>query len=106
MVEPQAKLNSTQCEAREKVLNTTEILEGILECLPAKTLFVVQRVNKCFHHTIADSPRIQRKMFLRIDNDHSIVWYSQYMGTNNRRQPSACRGQALTRYGDTNTIRV
>jgi len=79
MAEPQADHNSTCCEPRDKVFHTTEILEGILECLPAKTLFVVQRVNKRFHGTIADSPCIQRKMFLRIDNDHSVFWEADRM---------------------------
>ena len=97
MVEHQAKLHSTHCEPRDKVFNTTEILEAILECLPAKTLFVVQRVNKRFHETIADSPRIQRKMFLRIDNDHSIVWFSQYMGPNNWRFKQVPAGSKRSR---------
>lgn len=79
MVEPQADHDSTCCEPRDKVFNTTEILEGILECLPANTLLVIQPVNKRFHQTIADSPRIQRKMFLRIDNDHSVFWETDRM---------------------------
>jgi hypothetical protein len=78
VVESQAELDPTHCDSREKVLNTIEILEGILECLPAKTLLVVQRVNKRFHETIAESPRIKRKMFLRIENDHSILWEAHY----------------------------
>jgi hypothetical protein len=81
MVEPQADHDSTCCEPRDKVFNTTEILEGVLECLPAKTLFVVQRVNKRFHETIADSPRIQRKMFLRIDDGYSALLEFQCMKT-------------------------
>ncbi|GAB7323676.1 hypothetical protein MBLNU13_g07152t2 [Cladosporium sp. NU13] len=79
-VGPQAEHDSTCSESRDKVFDTSEIIEGILECLPAKTLFVVRRVNKRFHETIADLPRIQRKMFLRIDNDHSVVWEAQDQG--------------------------
>lgn len=79
MVHLQAERDSTHYEPGEKVFNITEILENILECLPANTLFVIQRVNKRFHQTIADSPRIQRKMFLRIDNDQSVFWEADRM---------------------------
>lgn len=93
-VGPQAEHDSTCSESRDKVFDTSEIIEGILECLPAKTLFVVRRANKRFHETIADPPRIQRKMFLCIDNDHSVVWEAQDQGlssmSSNVRPVSRC----------------
>lgn len=49
-------------------LGTTEILEGILECLSPAKLHLIQRVNKRFQDVIVRSPRIQRRMFRRIDN--------------------------------------
>ncbi|GAB7323675.1 hypothetical protein MBLNU13_g07152t1 [Cladosporium sp. NU13] len=88
-VGPQAEHDSTCSESRDKVFDTSEIIEGILECLPAKTLFVVRRVNKRFHETIADLPRIQRKMFLRIDNDHSVTGLEVVF------RPSASNFQAM-----------
>lgn len=55
-------------------LGTTEILEGILECLPPAKLHVIQRVNKRFQDVIVRSPRIQKKMFRRIDNKSGVQW--------------------------------
>lgn len=56
------------------MFGTTEILEAILEHLPAKALFSVQRVSKAFQATILGSTRIQHKMFLRIRNEAEIPW--------------------------------
>jgi hypothetical protein len=75
-----AQHDATHYEAREKVFNTIEILESILEYLPGKALFNVQRVNNRFHETIAGSSRIQRRMFLRIDDDRTFVWDAHFKG--------------------------
>lgn len=53
---------------------TTEILEGILECLPAAEIHIIQRVNKRFQNVIVNSPRIQRRLFLRIDDKPGAPW--------------------------------
>jgi len=97
----QAEHDLERRKACNTVFTTVEILEGILECLPAQTFFTVQRVNKLFHETIAVSLRIQRKMFLRIDNDHSIVWSAEYMDIGNwclKQMPASSRraGGAVT----------
>jgi hypothetical protein len=57
-----------------QAFSTTEILEAILEHLPARTLFGVQRVSKAFQATILGSQRIQHKMFLRIKNETQVPW--------------------------------
>jgi hypothetical protein len=80
VVRRHAEDDSPYCEPREKVLNTTEVFEGILECFPLETLFMVQRVSRRFQDTITNSPRLQRKMFLRIENDHSLVWEAHHLG--------------------------
>lgn len=80
VVRRHAEDDSPYCEPRGTVFNTTELLESILECLSSSTLFIVQRVNRSFHDTITNSPRLQRKMFLRIDNDHSLVWEAHHLG--------------------------
>lgn len=51
--------------ARNAVLDTTELLEAILVCLPFKDLFVIQRVSRRFHDVIAGSTQLQEKMWLR-----------------------------------------
>jgi hypothetical protein len=59
---------------RSQAFGTTEILEAIIEHLPARTLFGVQRVSKTFQATILGSQRIQHKMFLRIKNETQVPW--------------------------------
>jgi hypothetical protein len=59
---------------RSQAFGTTEILEAILEHLPGRTLFGVQRVSKHFQATIIGSQRIQHKMFLRISNKTETLW--------------------------------
>lgn len=54
--------------ARSKVFQVPELLEMILSHLPQKDLFVAQRVNRTFYHTIADSKKLQRKLFCTIDS--------------------------------------
>jgi len=44
---------------------TPEILEQILLELPIKDILLVQRVNKTFHATVTDSPRLQQAVFLK-----------------------------------------
>jgi hypothetical protein len=78
-------------EPREKTINTTEILEGILECLPLETLFMLQRAKRRFHETIINCPRLRRKMFLRIENDRTLVWeahiWEQEIGVSSKCMP-------------------
>ena len=49
--------------ACQTVFGTAELVEQILAHLPAKQLFVDQRVCKTFANAIAASPAIQVKMF-------------------------------------------
>ena len=60
--------------SRQAVLNTNELLEGILAFLPPKQLFVDQRVCKQWRSSIARSPELQRKMFLRVNEVPPQVW--------------------------------
>jgi hypothetical protein len=54
------------CTACETVFGTAELVEQILMHLPAKQLFVDQRVCKTFTNAIATSPAIQVKLFKRL----------------------------------------
>jgi hypothetical protein len=67
--------------ARKAVLNTSELLESILVCLPPKTLFGVQRVSKQFQGIIATSIPIQEKMFLRLRNKPRQYWLLREQAT-------------------------
>lgn len=60
--------------SRQAVLQTNELLEGILSFLPPKQLFVVQRVCKQWRDIIASSPELQKKMFLRVDERPRHNW--------------------------------
>jgi hypothetical protein len=60
--------------ACHRALQTTELLENILVHLPVKDLFVHQKVSKRFQATIAKSPAIRRKMFLRLSNTPREYW--------------------------------
>lgn len=52
--------------SRQAVLQTNELLEGILSFLPPKQLFVDQRACKQWRNVVASSPELQKKMFLRV----------------------------------------
>ena len=65
-------------DAYNKVLRTTELLEAILEYLPAPTLYSIQRVNRQFQAVILTSQRIQQKLFYRIDNKRPARWDFHY----------------------------
>lgn len=65
-------------DAYNKVLCTTELLEAILEYLPAPTLYSIQRVNRQFQAVILTSQRIQQKLFYRIDNKRPARWDFHY----------------------------
>jgi hypothetical protein len=59
-----------------KVFDTVELLEGVLSHLPFKELFVLQRVSKQWGTTIAASPQLQEKMFLRLrSNVPKETWF-------------------------------
>lgn len=60
--------------SRQAVLNTNELLEGILTFLPPKQLFADQRVCKQWRDVIVASPELQRKMFLRVDELPPQAW--------------------------------
>lgn len=51
-------------EACDKVLDTAELLEAIILCLPAIKIFGVRRVSKTWLAAILASKNIQRKAFL------------------------------------------
>ena len=58
-----------------KVLGISELLEQILLGQNVKTLFRLQRVNKCFQAVIADSRALQRKMCLLEDPSIDTLGY-------------------------------
>lgn len=60
--------------SRQAVLNTKELLEGILAFLLPKQLFANQRVCRQWHDVIASSPALQKKMFLRVDEVPRQTW--------------------------------
>lgn len=62
--------------ARTKVFQTPELFEAILECLPIRTIFIIQRVSAGFRDTVTYSLRIQQKLFLRtaVTADTSSIW--------------------------------
>jgi hypothetical protein len=60
--------------SRQAVLNTNELLEGILAFLPPKQLFANQRVCNQWRNVIASSPELQKKMFLRVDEVPRQTW--------------------------------
>jgi hypothetical protein len=70
-------------DSRRAALDITEILENVLSFLPPRTLFGVQRVSHLWKSTIAASPPIQEKMFLRIRTKTPEIW----MQTNPRTPP-------------------
>jgi hypothetical protein len=74
--------------ACHRALQTTELLENILVRLPVKDLFVHQKVSKRFQATIAESPAIRRKMFLRLSNTPREYWnyVCQYRWDGRRRR--------------------
>jgi len=55
--------------AAQRVLDTPELLELILRCLPSRDLLLLQRTARLWHGVIASSPHIQRALFMRPD------WY-------------------------------
>lgn len=61
---PTAKEASTAA-AMQAVCQTSELVENILVHLPAKTIFGVQRVSKCFRNAVQHSLPIKEKLFLR-----------------------------------------
>lgn len=60
--------------SRQAVLDTNELLEGILSFLPPIQLFADQRVCKRWRDVIASSPGLQKKMFLRVDEVPRETW--------------------------------
>jgi hypothetical protein len=66
---------ATRADAsRQAVLQTNELLKGILAFLPPKQLFVDQRVCKQWRNVVASSPELQKKMFLRVDETPRQKW--------------------------------
>jgi len=64
----------TTNDPRRAALNLTEILENVLSFLPPRMLFGVQRVSRLWKSTIAASPPIQEKMFLRVRTKTPEIW--------------------------------
>ena len=60
--------------SRQAVLQTNELLGGILSFLTPKQLFVDQRVCKQWRDVIAGCPELQRNMFLRVDEVPRQTW--------------------------------
>ena len=72
--------------ACQTVFGTAELVEQILAHLPAKQLFVDQRVCKIFANAIATSPSIQVKMFRRLPH-HSQKQASGSVGNSMEGKP-------------------
>lgn len=60
--------------ARQKVIDTNELLESFIVHSPAKNISGIQRVCKHFRVVIAASSGIQEKMFLRLKNQARETW--------------------------------
>lgn len=64
--------------ARKAALETSEIVDAILQYLPAKQLYVLQRVNKTFRAVITTtSPSIKQKLLTSLGNEAAkprIMW--------------------------------
>lgn len=60
--------------ARKKVMETNELLELILTFLPAKKIFGILTVSKCWNSVITNSAQLQQKMFLRLSNKPHEFW--------------------------------
>lgn len=60
--------------AQNHALGLPEVLENILVQVSIEDLFVRQRVSKRFQATIAESPGIQHKMFLALNNPPGGKW--------------------------------
>jgi hypothetical protein len=74
---------------RRAALDIPEILENVLSFLPPRTLFGVHRVSHLWKSTIAASPPIQEKMFLRIRTKTPEIW----MLTNPKPVPRGSNGE-------------
>lgn len=56
--------------ARKGVLETNELVDAILQYLPAKQLYVLQRVNKTFKAVITTtSASIKQKLLISLSNE-------------------------------------
>ena len=60
--------------ASQAVFNTTELLEEILERLPVKRVFAIQRVNRQFNAVVKGSLPIHQKLFLRTLGETLEKW--------------------------------
>ena len=61
--------------ARNAVFNTNELLEAIIMEIPSKTILTLRAVNKHFHEMVMSSPKIQRKLFLKPEEEQT--WASK-----------------------------
>lgn len=59
--------------AQTRVLNTTELLENILVCLPIRDLLFVQRTSKYWHNVIRYSIKLQRALFFESDKGEPLT---------------------------------
>ncbi|KAF2167161.1 hypothetical protein M409DRAFT_22589 [Zasmidium cellare ATCC 36951] len=64
----------TTAMTRNAVLNTSELLVGILQYLHISDLVAFRRVNKYFKATIDSSPQLQINMFLRSTTSCKRFW--------------------------------
>ena len=62
--EPQPNDSSQELSATEKVINTVELLDQILEHVPLKQIFVLQRVNQAFHNHVRGETRTAQRLHL------------------------------------------
>jgi hypothetical protein len=77
--------------SREAALRTNELLESILSFLPPRNLVVVQRVSKSWRAQIAGSPRIQKRMMLRLDETPRHTWEIGYTDSEPNDVKQMCR---------------
>ena len=62
---------------RQAVFNTAELLEQILLSLPAKKVFICQRVSRQFRDIVATSAAIQQHLFLRPSGMKKSTWITR-----------------------------
>lgn len=73
-----AAASSAPSPARDAVLNTTELLEGILKMLPQRHIAVCQRVSQHWSRAIQASPTLQHRILLDVED--SAVTFDFHWG--------------------------
>lgn len=76
------KAMTLRSTSAHKVFTIAELLESILLLLPARDLFLLQRVNRVFRNTITRSNALQRVLWLRGSPADYDITSSEALDTN------------------------